>query len=174
MTPRTPRRWLAALILAAASPACIQIIPLEPNRAAPPAAAGTPALEVIATLAGGADPLPVRNARLVYSGVIEATQRYVAAAAAPWAARHAHARPGGWQMTVEIVRSGAEAGAGALTVELETRVTLRGTVGHLHLGQTNGYCKVSDPLAGDGAPVVYDCLERMGRDLAGWLEGIEP
>jgi hypothetical protein len=77
-------------------------------------------------------------------------------------------------MLVEIIRSDAEVQDGRLTVELEARVTLRGTVGQLHLGQTHGYCKISDALAGDGSPVVYQCLERMSRDLAGWLEGQNP
>jgi hypothetical protein len=77
-------------------------------------------------------------------------------------------------MLVEIVRSDARWGDGQLAVELEARVTLRGTAGPVHLGQTRGYCQLSAPPDGDGSAVVYQCLERMSRDLLGWLQGIDP
>jgi hypothetical protein len=57
-------------------------------------------------------------------------------------------------------------------------VTLRGTAGQIHIGQTRGYCKQTDDggdgVSDDGSLVVYRCLERMSRDLAGWLEGLNP
>jgi len=132
-------------------------------------------LEIIVSLAGGSDPLPVRGGRVDYGGLGSATGRAIAAAAAPWAERHRSERAGGWQMVVEIIRSEAETHAGLMTVEMEARVTMRGSLGQIHLGQTRGYCKVSDLASeSEGARIVFRCLDRMARDLAGWLEGIHP
>ena len=161
-------------LVAGCAPRLIQLRPERSGMPPPPGLRGEP-MEVIASVAGGSDPMPVAGSRVVYGGLTSATSQFVAAAARPWAERNGARRPGGWQMSVEIVRSDAEAQGERLTVELETRVTLRGTVGQIHLGQTRGYCKVSDAVGSDdGAPVVYRCLERMARDLSGWLEGLNP
>lgn len=132
-------------------------------------------LEVIASLAGGSDPMPVRGGRVAYGGLSSAASRSVAVAATSWVERHRAERIGGWQMLVEIIRTEAEIQAGRLTVEIETRVTVRGAQGQIDLGQTGGYCKVSDVVTdGDGSGVVFRCLDRMARDLAGWLEELNP
>jgi hypothetical protein len=174
MYPRSPRRTLAVLALLSSLPlACGRdLIQLRPTQAFVPGPFD--GLEVIASVAGGADPIPVRGSRLAYAGLTEATRRFIDSAAHPWAERHRPLRAGGWQLLVEITRSDAEVETGRLTVEIEARVTLRGTIGQVHLGQTHGYCKVADTLAGDGTPIVYTCLERLSRDLAGWLEGENP
>ena len=175
-TPRRARQIQAALVLtvAAAAVGCpVRVIPLRAER--PPLPAAGQALEVIPSLAGAADPMPVRFTDIAFGDVAVTTARLIAAAAAPWAARHARERPGGWQMLLEIVRSDAEVREGRLTVEIEARVTVRATAGQMHIGQTRGYCRQSDDLGGgDGSPVVNRCLERMSRDLAGWLEGLNP
>jgi hypothetical protein len=140
----------------------------------PPVSAGQ-SLEVITSLDGGCDPMPVHGTRIVYGGLSNVAGRSVAAAATSWAERHHAERNGGWQILLEIVRSDASVHGGRLAVEIETRVTVRGVLRQIHLGQTRGYCKVSDSLADiDGSSVVYRCLDRMARDLAGWLEGISP
>jgi hypothetical protein len=169
-----PRPSLGAIALLSSLPlACFhELVPLVP--AAGNEVEHVEGLEVVASIAGGSDPLPVRGAWPVYGGLTEALRASIETAAEPWAERHGALRPGGWQLLVEITRSDAELRAGRLTVEIETRVTLRGTIGQVHLGQTHGYCKVADTFAGDGAPVVTACLERLSRDLAGWLEGRAP
>jgi hypothetical protein len=170
-----PRCSLAAVALSASSVACApQLIQLRPGSPAPLAVERLAPLEVIASVAGGADPLPVRGGRFAYAGLTDATRRSVEAAARPWAERQRARRPGGWQLLVEVTRSDAELQAGRLSVEIETRVTLRGTIGQVHLAQTHGYCKVADTFGGDGSSVVTTCLERLSRDLAGWLEGQSP
>jgi len=174
---RLRRRFVARVglglvsLLAGCAP---ELVWLQPDRAAVPPLDAGQALEVIVTVVGGGDPLAVHGGRIEYAGMADAARRFVAAAARPWVERHRGARAGGWQMLLELVRSDADLRAGRLTVELETRVTLRGTVGQVHLGQTRGYCKWSEAPAGDGSVVVYQCLSRMSRDLAGWLEGLEP
>jgi hypothetical protein len=166
------RRAVAAATAAVACGCATQTIPLRSLREPPPV---SQALEVVASTAGAPDPLPVQGARLAYSGVALAAGRLVSAAAGPWAARHAAERPQGWQLRLELVSAEAEARNGRLTVEIEARVTMRATAGELHLGQTRGYCKETDDLAGgDGSSVVYRCLDRLSRDVAGWLEGLNP
>jgi hypothetical protein len=169
---------LELLVVLLAFEGCVpEVIPLRPDPASIPAATASPLVEVIPSLSGGSDPMPVRGGRFLFGDLAGATARFAAAAARPWAERHAADRPGGWQMLVEIVRSDAELDDWHLTVEIETRVTLRGARGPIHLGQTRGYCKVSDVISdepGAGSRVVFQCLERMGRDLAGWLEGLGP
>ena len=173
----SPHRSLAAglgLLLSLTLACTPEVIQLRPELGAPRPIDPLEPLEVIVSVAAGSDPLPVQGHPIVYSGLTGAVGQFMEAASRPWAERHRALRPGGWQMSFEIIRSDAELEAGRLTVELEARVTLRGTVGQIHLGQTHGYCKVSDAFAGDGSPVVTHCLERMARDLAGWLEGQNP
>jgi hypothetical protein len=117
--------------------------------------------------------MSVRGGRVAYGGLSSATLQAIAVAAAPWVERRRSERAGGWQMFVEIFRDEGETQSGQLTVEIETRVTMRGSLGQIHLGQTRGYCKVSGVAAeADGARIVFRCLDRMARDLAGWLEGL--
>jgi hypothetical protein len=162
----------AALVAATAAGCAPSLVQLDADAGGP--VPPTPLVDVIATNAGAADPLPITDTVIRFGGLAIAAGRFAASAAAPWAERHAAARPGGWQLLVELVRSNAELADGHLTVEIETRITLRATLGQAHLGQTRGYCKVSEPVARDGAQVVYQCLTRLGRDLTGWLDGISP
>jgi hypothetical protein len=176
--PKTsPHRTLVAglgLLLSLPLACAPEVIQLRPERGALRPTGPLEPLEMIVSVAGGSDPLPVQGRRIAYGGLTGAVGRFMQSDSLPWAERHRTLRPGGWQMLVEITRSDAEVQAGRLTVELEARVTLRGTEGQIHLGQTHGYCKVAGALVGDGAPVVYQCLERMARDLTGWLEGQNP
>jgi hypothetical protein len=171
-----PRPSLAAVaLLSSISFGCArELIQLPPGPVAALAIERIESLEVVASVAGGADPLPLRGGRLAYAGLTDATRRFIEAAGRPWAERQRARRPGGWQLLVELTRSDADLQGGRLTVEIETRVTLRGTVGQVHIGQTHGYCKVAETFTGDGSSVVTGCLERLSRDLAGWLEGQSP
>ncbi|HEY3356620.1 MAG TPA: hypothetical protein VGQ83_25440 [Polyangia bacterium] len=165
------KRSMAALIALLLGAGCgPRLVPL-----AAPAARGDSGLELVAEVAGGADPLPAAGGGLAFSGVARASGAFVAAAAEPWARRHRDARPGGWRLLVELTQARARLSDGALTVELETRVTLSARAGQLHLGQTRGYCRETDTFSARApAAVAARCLERMGRDLAGWLEGVSP
>jgi hypothetical protein len=159
--------WISFLLLTQCS---VQMIALGPVRAPSPGGAD---LEVVSVNAGAADPLPVSGARLAFSQVVPAVGDSISAACSHWADRHRNERKGGWQMQVDLIRSQAERHDGLLTVELETRVTLRTKSGRIHLGQTRGYCKTEGALDSP-AKVGTRCLERMAQDLSGWLESIQP
>jgi hypothetical protein len=170
-------RRVGAGLLLCASLVClscaVRVIPVDAARQPRPASGG--ALEVVPSASSEADPVRVGGTNTAFGGVAVAAARWVSAAAAPWAQRHAVERPGGWQMLLEVVRAEAEARDGRITIEIEGRVTVRATVGQVHIGQARCYCKESGDLSGgDGSPVVSRCLERMSRDLVGWLEGLNP
>ncbi|MGO9287213.1 MAG: hypothetical protein ACLQIJ_00425 [Polyangia bacterium] len=159
--------WVSVLLLAGCS---VQMVELRPLGAPSP---GGGDLEVVPVNAGAADPLPVSGARLAFSQVVPAVGDSISAACAHWAERHRNDRKGGWQMQVDLIRSQADRHDGLLTVELETRVTLRTKSGRMHLGQTRGYCKTEGALDSP-AKVGTQCLERMAQDLSGWLDSVQP
>jgi hypothetical protein len=98
----------------------------------------------------------------------------MAAAARPWAARHAKKRRAGWQMTIDLVDAQAELRGGVLRAEIEIRATLLSRDGLVALGQSQRHCTVTGVDSHDPPSVVYRCLEQLARDLAGWLETAHP
>jgi hypothetical protein len=99
----------------------------------------------------------------------------VSSAAVPWAREHREKRPEGWQLALELTQADAAWSEGRLIVTLGVRATLRTRVGRTYLAQTQANCRQSGVLpAARGAPVIFACMERIGRDLAGWLGQVEP
>jgi hypothetical protein len=136
---------------------------------------GTP-LEVVSRGTAVPDPLPVRGSDIVYGDLESALGIAVSSAAAPWADAHrTHpvARLGGWTVLVEVIGADAELeNGGRVVVGLDVRVTLRTRNGNAYLGQTQLGCHEGGLRSADeGAPVIYRCMTRIGRDLAGWLGG---
>ena len=139
--------------------------PVTPNINAP--------LEVVSRATAIADPLPVRNSDIVYGDLEGALGTAVSTATAPWADTHRNAAHGGWTVLVEV--TGADAtleSGGRVVVGLDVRATLRTREGNVYLGQTQLNCRDGGlRSAEEGAPVIYRCMMRIGRDLAGWLGG---
>ena len=139
--------------------------PVTPNINAP--------LEVVSRATAIADPLPVRNSDIVYGDLEGALGTAVSTATAPWADTHKNAPHGGWTVLVEV--TGADAtleSGGRVVVGLDVRATLRTREGNVYLGQTQLNCRDGGlRSAEEGAPVIYRCMMRIGRDLAGWLGG---
>ena len=139
--------------------------PVTPNINAP--------LEVVSRATAIADPLPVRNSDIVYGDLEGALGTAVSTATAPWADTHKNAPHGGWTVLVEVVGADAELESGGrVVVGLDVRATLRTRNGNVYLGQTQLGCHEGGLRSADeGAPVIYRCMTRIGRDLAGWLDG---
>src|SRR5271157_2728437 len=55
-----------------------------------------PLMDVTGTVSGGRDPLPVDGAPYAFSNLTTTMTEMMAAAACPWAARHAKERRAGW------------------------------------------------------------------------------
>jgi len=155
-----------------------RIVPLLRTAGAPytlTPGAGTP-LEVVSRGTAVPDPLPVRGSDIVYGDLESALGMAVSSATAPWAAAHRDypvAKHGGWTVLVEVIGADAELeGGGRVVVGLDVRVTLRTRDGNTYLGQTQLGCHEGGLRSADeGAPVIYRCMTRIGRDLAGWLGG---
>jgi hypothetical protein len=88
---------------------------------------------------------------------------------------HRSTRPDGWQLLIELANARAERTDGVITVAINARATLRTRVGHVYLGQTQAHCQARGTAsATGGAPVFYVCMMSLGRELAGWLGGVQP
>jgi hypothetical protein len=134
-------------------------------------------LEIV-TRSSAADPLPLDGSRAKFGDLEVSLGHAVATAAVAWADAHRGERPDGWQLLVELAQARAERssyGDGVITVTLNVRATLRARVGLTYLAQTQVHCKergISTPER--AAPLFYGCMMAVGRELAGWLGGIQP
>lgn len=131
----------------------------------------------VATRSSVPDPLPLSFGGNAKFGDLEASLGHaVATAAVAWADAHRGERPGGWQLLVELAGARAERSLdGVFTVTLNVRATLRARVGLTYLAQTQAHCKehgLSTPER--AAPLFYGCMMAVGRELAGWLGGVQP
>jgi len=175
-TPRLSR--LAALLVPLLASACgaeaSSTVPLLtaagiPITMTPP---GDVSLEVVTRSTAVRDPLPVVGTTVSFADLEGALGHAVSTATIPWADAHKDARPGGLQLVIDIVEAHVEFDAGRLKVTLTARATLRTRRDHDYIAQTQASCRdagLTDPS--HGATVVYACMTRLGRDLAGWLGG---
>jgi hypothetical protein len=134
---------------------------------------GDISLEVLTRSTAVQDPLPVIGTHVAYADLEGALGHAVSTATIPWADAHKTARPGGLQLVVDVVEATAEYGKGRLKVTLTTRATLRTRRDQDYVAQTQASCHnagLTDP--DHGAIVLYACMTRLGRDLAGWLGGV--
>lgn len=132
-------------------------------------------MEVVTRSTSVRDPLPVSGAGIVYGDFEGALGYAVSSATVPWAAKNKDRRPGGWQLFVEVIQAEAEYDGARMIVTIGVRATLRQRVGGEHIGQTETACRDGGIVAADaGGPVLYRCMTRIGRDLAGWLAAADP
>jgi hypothetical protein len=150
---------------------------LVPLGAAVPVTDTTPRavpLEVV-TRSSLPEPLALVNGNARYADLELSLGHAVTSAVAPWAEEHRAVRPDGWQLLIELANARAERDDGVISVAINARATLRTRVGHVYLAQTQAHClaRGAAPATG-GAPVFYVCMMSLGRELAGWLGGIQP
>jgi hypothetical protein len=132
-------------------------------------------LEVI-TRSAAPDPLAIEHGNARVSGLEVSLGHAVSTAVVAWADAHRNERPEGWQLAVEITRARAERSlGGVVTVALNVRATLRTRVGNTYLAQTQAHCLEHRPTRVEqSAPLFYGCMMSVGRELAGWLGGVQP
>lgn len=134
---------------------------------------GDISLEVLTRSTAVQDPLQVVGTHVAYADLEGALGHAVSTATIPWADAHKNARAGGLQLVVDVVEASAEWSHGRLKVTLTTRATLRTRRNQDYVAQTQASCHdagLTDP--DHGALVLYACMTRLGRDLAGWLGGV--
>lgn len=154
-----------------------QTVPLLSSAGIPvtATAAGTVPLEVVTRSTSVKDPLPVSGTSVVYGDFEAALGHAISSAAVPWADRNRGRREGGWQLFVEVIQAEAEHDGSRLLVTVGVRATLRTRVGGEHIAQTETACRDGGLVAADkGAPVLYACMMRIGRDLTSWLAAADP
>jgi hypothetical protein len=171
MSHHLRRAAIAALFL---STSCSTTRPLISLTSALPITSSPAAALEVSTRSTGV-PDPVLLGGVAYGGLEESLGHAVASALAPWAAEHAGARPGGWHLLVELIQADAERTEGRVKITLAVRATLRTRIGNNYLAQTQAHCRVATVAAAEAsAPVFYNCMMSVGRELAGWLGGVEP
>ena len=132
-------------------------------------------LEIVTRSTAVKDPLVVAGSDISYADLEGAMGHAISTATLPWAEAHLAQRAGGWQLFVEIIEANAEYGGGRLIVTFNTRATLRTRQEHEYLAQTQVPCREAGLTTPEtGAPVVYSCMSRIGRDLASWLGSVDP
>jgi hypothetical protein len=174
-----PDRWVAAVLLCSSSlfSSCAAGTVVALSAAVPITATPTGAIpmEITTRSSGVPSPLPLEGGRVVFSAVEESLGHAVATATVPWADAHRDRRPDGWQLLVDLWQARAERRGDTVAVTLGVRATLRSRVGNRYLAQTQAHCRQSMTTdAADATPVFYACMTNIGRELAGWLGGVEP
>jgi hypothetical protein len=174
------RSFAVALLVAfSALPACAarRTVPLLAAAGIPLTATPSSSipLEIVTRSTSVRDPLPVAGTSIAYGDFEAALGHAVASAAVPWADANRARRAGGWQLFVEVTQAEAEHDGARLLVTVGVRATLRARVGGAHIGQTETACRDGGLVEPEkGAPVLYSCLRRIGRDLTSWLAAAEP
>jgi hypothetical protein len=131
-------------------------------------------LEVV-THSAVSTPLIVENTATHVADVEVSLGHAVSSAAVPWADSHRGVRPDGWQLLVELAKAHAAWSDGTVDVALDVRATLRTRAGHVYLAQTQAHCHERAVMSlGQSAPLFYRCMSSVGRELAGWLGGVQP
>jgi hypothetical protein len=152
-------------------------VPLLKSAGVPltPTPSGDIPLEVVTRSTDVRDPVPVSGSRVSYAEMEAALGHAVSSAAVPWAQANRKRRPGGWQLYLEIISADVEHTGGRLIVSMTVRSTLRGRMGTVHIAQGETGCRDAGLVpAENGAPVVYSCMMRIGRDVVQWLSEVEP
>lgn len=132
-------------------------------------------LEVVTRSTSVDDPLPVSGSNVSYAELEATISTAISTAVAPWAFDHQSQRPGGWQLAIDVTRAEATYRDGRLFITINARATLRDRTSHEYLAQSLAECRQAGLVPeNEGAPVIYSCMSRMGRDLAGWLGSVQP
>ena len=100
----------------------------------------------------------------------------VSTATGPWAEAHRDypvAHHGGWTVLVEVIGADAELeSAGASSSGwMSGRRCAPATATSISARRSSAATRAGLRSAEEGAPVIYRCMMRIGRDLAGWLGG---
>lgn len=171
-------RWATVLVCALLAVGCggRRIVPLLSSAGIPITQPnGSVPLEVVTRSTAVRDPLPVSGSSVVYGDFEAALGHAISSAAVPWVDKNQARRPGGWQLFVEVIQAEAEHDGTRMIVSIGVRATLRSRVGGAHIAQTETGCRDGGLVPAErGAPVLYGCMTRIGRDLTSWLAAADP
>jgi len=119
-------------------------------------------------------PLVVAGAKVAFGDVDRALEQSIERALAASIEDLARRRTRALGLSVELVEARAEYAHDRLIVHLAVRATLRENAGNLYLAQTHAHASSSAVVSAEhGAKVVLDCTDSIGRQLSGWLSGMD-
>ncbi len=154
-----------------------EMVPLLSAAGIPLTDPTTVPLRVVTRSTAVQDPLRVRGTNVVYGDVETALGHAVSSATVPWASAHQTAKQkpdDGWELFVEVTQADARYDDDRVIFSLGVRATLRARSGHDYLAQTQTSCRQGGIVAPDkGATIMSGCMMEVGRNLAGWLEGVD-
>ncbi len=167
----------AAALVALATTGCsgsAEMVPLLSAAGVPLTDPTTVPLRVSTRSTAVHDPLRVRGTSVVYGDVETALGHAISSATVPWADAHRAQANAGWHLSVEVTNADAWYDDGRVVFSLGVRATLRARSGNTYLAQTQASCREGGIVAPEkGAPIMYGCMMNIGRDLEGWLEGVD-
>jgi hypothetical protein len=141
----------------------VRIVPDGPATGGNTITPSDPTFEVITQLASAHDPLPVVGGDVEYADLERSLAEAVVHAVVP---KHDSV------LTVELVRADASYDHGRISVSLVVRGTLRTRLGEF-IAQTQSVCRDGAIVTPEmGTRVMWSCMSRIGKDLAGWLDGL--
>lgn len=168
----------AVIALAVAALRCsgsTEMVPLLTAAGIPLTDPTTVPLRVVTRSTAVRDPLPMRGTGVVYGEVEMALGHAVSSATVPWAEAHQSGKAkDGWELFVEVTNADAKYDDDRAIFSLGVRATLRQRAGNEYLAQTQTSCRQGGVVQpSKGAPIMYGCMMEIGRNLAGWLDGVD-
>jgi hypothetical protein len=176
-------RWMRGILVVlfvslftAGCSSSVEVVPLLTAAGVPLTDPTTVPLRVVTRSTAVHDPLRMRGTNVVYGDVEAALGHAISSATVPWANGH-RGHPtsrDGWQLFVEVINADAWYEDGRAVFSIGVRATLRARAGNVYLAQTQTSCRqggISPPEK--GAATMYRCMMEIGRDLAGWLDGVD-
>jgi hypothetical protein len=158
------------------SSASRQVVPLLTTIGMPLTPPTLVPLRVVTRSTAVHDPLLMRNSDAAYTDVESALGYAISSASVPWANQHRTAAGSqeGWQLFVELTSADARFDEGRVIFTVTVRATLLARAGNVYIAQTNASCRQGGIAPPDkGGPVLYKCMMEIGRDLNGWLDGVD-
>jgi hypothetical protein len=166
----------AAMVMLGCEPPPRQIVPLLTTIGVPLTPPTIAPLRVVTRSTAVHDPLPMRGSDATYTDIESALGYAISSASVPWANQHrAHPESkDGWQLFVEITNADARFEDGRVLFAVSVRATLHARAGNVYLAQTQASCRQGGMAPPDkGGPVMYKCMMEIGRDINGWLDGVD-
>jgi hypothetical protein len=153
-----------------------QVVPLLSTIGVPLTPPTVVPLRVVTRSTAVHDPLLMRGSDAAYTDVESALGYAISSASVPWAnqLRTKTGSQAGWQLFVEITSADARFDEGRVIFTVAVRATLHARAGNVYLAQTQASCRQGGIAAPDkGGPILYKCMMEIGRDLHGWLDGVD-
>ena len=164
---------IGMLLVSSSCASSSEVIPLLSAAGIPLTDPTTVPLRVVTRSTAVNDPLRMGGSSVEYADIEAGLGHAVSSAMVPWADAHRTSNDG-WQHSVEITNADLAYAGERVIFALAVRATLRNRAGNIYLAQTQASCRQGGVAPPDkAAPIIYRCMLEVGRDLAGWIAGVD-